>query len=177
MVDPLDGTVNFTSGIPLYSVSIGLLVNGRPVLGVVHAPAMKETFFAEVKKGAFLNNNKISVSKTNRLTEAVISGGVAPHFKKSQMEKAITLLSDIVPYVRGVRIFESGALIKCYVACGRVDAHLGVKTDPFGSAASKVIIEEAGGVISDFHGKSWSLEMRTLACSNKKLHAKILSFV
>lgn len=177
IIDPLDGTVNYTSGLPLYSVSIGLVHKGKPFLGVVYAPYLNELFYAQRGKGAYLNGKKISPSKVTELENAVIQIGFSAHYSEELLKKNWLIAQKLTAQVRGIRAWDSGALTSCYIACGRFDGKISIKTDPFGNAASTVIIEEAGGVVSDFEGKKWNENMKTMICSNKKINKQIKDLV
>jgi len=177
VIDPLDGTVNYTAGIPLFSVSICLVRRGKPYSGVVYAPYLKEYFYGEKGKGAFLNNRKIKPSTTSDLSQAVIHVAMSAHYSPELIEKNWKLLNKLSHRVRGLRMLDSGALTSCYVACGRLDGKFSIKTDPFGNAASAVIIEEAGGRVTDFKGGSWNVKMKDMLCSNQRLYKKLKGFV
>lgn len=177
IVDPLDATVNFSARIPLYSVSIALIYKNRIEMGGVFCPTMKELFFAQRNKGAFLNNRKIKVSKTNILSDSLINIGFSAHYSRQQINNNSEIIKNLAPKIRGLRAFESGALTSCYIACGKLDGKISIKTDPFGNAASTLIIEEAGGKVTDFFNKFWSKNMKTMVCSNMLLHDKLLKFI
>jgi len=177
VIDPLDATVNYVAGIPLFSVSIGLIKSGMPILGVVFAPYLNELFYASAGDGAFLNNKKITVSKISELSKSIVNVGLSAHYNKRQIKDTWRINQAITPKLRGIRMFESGALTSCYVACGRLEGKISIKTDPFGNAASTVIIQEANGLVSDFENKPWSLNMKDMICSNSLIHNKIIKIV
>lgn len=177
VIDPIDATVNYTAGIPLFSISIGLVYKGQPILGAVFAPYLDELFFGEKKKGAYLNNKRIKPSTTKTLDNAIINMGLSAHYSPALIKKNWDIAHRLSPKVRGFRMFESGALTSCYVACGRLDGKISIKTDPFGNAASTILIQEAGGIVADFQGNSWNEKMKTMICSNKPLFKKIQQFV
>jgi len=174
IIDPLDATVNYTAGLPLFSVSIGLVKNKIPFFGIVYAPYLNELFYAIKGQKAFLNNSKIAVSKNKNLSESVINIGLSAHYNDDQIKKTWSICNKITPKLRGIRAFESGALTSAYVACGRLDGKISIKTDPFGNAASTIIIEEAGGKVTDSDNRSWSTEMIDMICSNGIIHQDIL---
>ncbi|MFA6295856.1 MAG: inositol monophosphatase [Patescibacteria group bacterium] len=177
IIDPLDATINFAAKIPLYSVSIALIYKNKIEIGGVFCPSLNELFFAQKNKGAYLNNKKIKVSKNNNLSSSLINIGFSAHYSKNQFNNNCNIIKKIAPKIRGLRAFESGALTSCYVACGKLDGKISIKTDPFGNAASTLIIEEAGGKVTDFSNKNWSRNMKTMICSNKILHNKLINFV
>ena len=176
IIDPVDATINFASGIPLYSVSIGLLHKGEIEYAVVYAPSLNEMFYAQKNKGAFLNNKKIKASKEKKLKSTIINIGTSAHYSKKQIKNNFQIANKIMPEIRGLRAFESGALTSCYIACGRLDGKVSIKTDPFGNAASTLIIEEAGGKVTDFSGNNWSEKMKTMICSNKLIHNQLMEY-
>jgi myo-inositol-1(or 4)-monophosphatase len=177
VIDPLDATVNYVSGIPLFSVSIGLIKSGKPILGVVFAPYLKELFYAVAGGGSFLNKFKIHVSKISELSSSVVNVGLSAHYSKPLIKRTWKINQIITPELRGIRMLESGALTSCYVACGRFDGKISIKTDPFGNAASTVIIQEAGGIVTDFQNQPWSISMKEMVCSNGLIHKKLLACV
>jgi len=177
IIDPLDGTVNYTAGQPLFSVSLCLLYKEKPLLGVVYVPCFNELFIGIKNKGAFLNNKRISVSKNKNLKNSIIYFTLSTHYSKKLINQTLGVCKKIAPYVRGVRVYESGALSHCYLASGRLDGKISVETDPFSSAAGVLIVQEAGGKITDFSGKSWDINKKSLVCSNGKIHQKLLSII
>lgn len=174
VIDPLDGTINYVAGQPLFSVSICLLYEKKPILGVVYAPCFKELFFAIKNGGAFLNNKKISVSKNKKLKDSIIYFTLSAHYKKKLISKTFSNCKKIISKIRGVRIYESGALSHCYVACGRLDGKISIKTDPYGSAAGALITKEAGGMVTDFNGNDWNIDKKSLVSSNGLIHKSLL---
>lgn len=177
IVDPLDGTVNYTSALPLFSVSIAYVHNNVPTIGVVFAPYLDEFFYAERGKGASLNGKRIQPSATTTLGDALIHVGLSAHYSPQHIRRNWAIMKRLSGVVRGLRMLESGALASCYVACGRLDGKVSIKTDPFGNAASTVIAEEAGGVVCDFDGHPWSPNMRTMICSTRSLSGTLRRLV
>lgn len=174
IIDPLDATVNYSSGIPLFSVSISLIKNNKPIIGVVFAPYLNETFYAALGTGSFLNDIKIKVSECDDLARSIVNIGLSAHYNNEQIKKTWQICNNITPKLRGIRAFESGALTSCYVACGRLDGKISIKTDPFGNAASTLIIQEAGGKVTDFNYNEWSVAMKDMICSNGLIHDQLL---
>lgn len=177
IIDPLDGTVNFTAGLGLFSVSIGLVYKGQPMMGIVYAPLYDELYHAVAGEGSFLNDDKISVSRNDALSDCIINIGLSCHYSDEQFAQSFAICEKAAKASRGVRIFESGALTACYIACGRMDGKISLKTDPFSNTAGTVIIQEAGGKVTDFAGRGWSVKMKDIVCSNGLIHREILKAV
>ncbi len=174
VVDPLDGTGNFVNGNPLFSVSIAFLENNKLKYGAIYFPISNETFFAERGKGAFLNGKRIFVSKIDKLEKSyfVTCEGV----EKSKKRKA-KLYSIIISKAVDIRKLGSGSLECAWVASGRAEAYLTFKVPPWDVAAGVLLVEEAGGKVTDFKGREWSLRKCDFLASNSLIHKKILKLV
>ena len=145
IIDPLDGTVNYYYGIPLFCVSIALRVEGKPVMGCVHAPMLSETFCA-VKGGVpTLNDHPISVSSRSEMAQAIIFAGHGSHDKSG--EAGMRRFAELSAQVCKMRILGSAALTLCYIAAGRLDAYIEQSIHLWDFAAAQVILEAAGGVL------------------------------
>lgn len=152
VIDPLDGTVNYSFGIPFYAISVALMKNHEPILGVVFAPAISELFVAQRGKGAYLNNKRITLNgKKDRLLRmlATSAGMTESDFvhKKSSYHK------KLLPHYNRLRLMGSQALHLCYVATGRLDAALTNQAKLWDDAAGSLILEEAQGTYNDFWGR------------------------
>lgn len=155
IVDPLDGTTNFIHAIPCFSISIALQEEDRTVLGVVYEINMDECFYAWKKGGAYLNGEKISVSKENNLDKALIATGF-PYNDFSLLDEYLNFFKELMISTRGVRRLGSAAVDLAYVACGRFDAFYEYSLNPWDVAAGAFIVEEAGGRVADFkNGKDY----------------------
>lgn len=173
MVDPLDGTLPFTQKIPLYAVSIGLLKNGQPILGVINHISFKNLYWAQKGKGAFKNGKKILVSKKTKLETAVASLGFG-HRHRMQLRldlyvnKLITKIG--YPFVLG-----SAAVSLAFTANGLLDFYINHAWQ-WDLAAGAVIVKEAGGEVTDFAGNEpdWSQERLNIIASNGLIHDEIL---
>ncbi len=172
IVDPIDGTTSFVHGQPFYSVSIGLQYRGETIAGVVNAPALGEIFSAEKSSGASLNGKRISVSRRSRLIESVLSTGFA--CVRAGMERNnLENFCRILPKIRGVRRFGSAAIDLSYVACGRLEGFWEMNLKQYDICAGVLILEEAGGKVSDFDGGARFPE-HGLAASNGLIHREML---
>ena len=169
LIDPLDGTVNYASGLPFFSVSMGLSYKNEIISGLVYDPVKNETFRAEKGKGAFLNGNRIAVSKTKNLEDSLI--GISFRGKKRP-----DYFDDLLRNSRGARSYGSAALELAYVACGRLGAYVNPSLHPWDTAAGSLIVREAGGRVTDFNGKETFPFDSTLA-TNGKIHDSILMVI
>lgn len=151
IIDPLDGTTNFIHGYPNSAVSIALEKNKDIVLGVIYDPFRDELFWAERGKGAFLNDKKIAVSNIQDHSKCLIATGF-PFKNRNFLSMYWSVLSDIFMEVSGIRRTGSAALDLAHVACGRFDGFWELKLSPWDVAAGSILIEEAGGKITDFEG-------------------------
>ena len=151
IIDPLDGTTNYIHGVPAYCISIALQYKKEIVIGVIHEPNLNETFYAWQGSGAFLNGEKISVSTKKRLKESLIATGF-PYHDYSQMENYMKTFHYLMRHSHGVRRLGSAALDLAYVACGRYDGFYEYGLSPWDVAAGSLIVQQAGGEVSDFSG-------------------------
>ncbi len=173
IVDPCDGTVNFISGLPLFSVSIAIYYRGCPLLSVVHDPIRDELFYAEHSGGASLNSQKILCSSSiENLNNATLGIDIS-HDSKS-LCRNLGILKLLSPKVRAVRSFYSGALELCYIAIGRIDIRIDDSYYPWDVAAGALIAVESGACITDLEGHDWSLRSSTLLAASESLHSKVL---
>jgi myo-inositol-1(or 4)-monophosphatase len=172
IVDPLDGTTNYAHGLPIFCVSIALERAGEVVLGVVHDPMGEETFVAERGRGATLNDQPIKVSDTDELIRALIATGFP--YDRSEMPEAIELFGRLAATTRGVRRLGSTALDLCYVASGRLDGYYERGIWPWDLAAGGVIVEEAGGRLTNYRGDKLDLDGREIVASNGRLHLAVI---
>lgn len=144
IIDPLDGTTNFSAGIPVFAVSIGIEHNGTPVVGVVYDPVLDELFTAVKGQGAFLNGTPIHVKENDRLDRAVVSTGF-PVDKNVNPDNNLDNVARVLPLVRGMRRLGSAAMDICYVAAGFIDAYWEMNLHDWDVAAALLILDEAGG--------------------------------
>jgi myo-inositol-1(or 4)-monophosphatase len=171
IVDPLDGTTNYAHGLSIFCVSIALERSGEVVLGVVHDPMRGETFVAQRGRGATLNDQPIKVSDTEELIRALIATGFP--YDRAEMPEALELFGRLAAATRGMRRLGSTALDLCYVAAGRLDGYYERGIWPWDLAAGSVILEEAGGKLTNYRGDVLDLDGREIVASNGRLHAAI----
>ena len=175
IIDPIDGTTNFTSEIPYFAVSIGLVKNKEVIMGIVYNPCTKETFFAEKGKGAFLNNKRIQVSNKNNIKDALLAFALPSEIKIAK--KTLSLLSKVFGSVRGIRNPGSAALNMCYVAAGKFDLLLSLSLSSWDAAAAYLIINEAGGRVTNIKDEEWKISDKTCIATNKALHDKFIKLL
>ena len=171
-VDPLDGTTNFAHGFPVFCVSLGLDYKGKRVAGVVYDPTRDELFAAEQGSGAYLNRQRIHVSGTTNLAECLVATGFPSH--KRHKNPNIFFYHHITLHTHGVRRAGSAALDLCCVACGRFDGFWEFNLNPWDTAAGVLIVEEAGGKVTDFNGGPFQLNSRETLASNGLVHPALL---
>ena len=171
-VDPLDGTTNFAHGFPVFCVSMALEHRGRRIAGVVYDPTRAEMFAAGQGSGAYLNGERIHVSKVAKLAECLVATGFPSH--KRHKNPNIHFYHQITLRTHGVRRAGSAALDLCCVACGRFDGFWEFNLNPWDTAAGVLIIEEAGGRVTDFRGGPFQIDSRETLASNGLVHEALL---
>ena len=180
-VDPLDGTTNFAHGFPVFCVSLGLehrppgLVagaDGTLLAGVIHDPLRNETFTAAQGEGARLNGHPMHVSRVNELAEALVATGFPSH--KRHANPNIHFYQQFTLRSHGVRRAGSAALDLAYVACGRFDAYWEFNLNSWDTAAGALLVQEAGGMISDFSAGKFQLSSREVLATNGRVHQEML---
>ncbi|SOC84653.1 myo-inositol-1(or 4)-monophosphatase [Ensifer adhaerens] len=173
IVDPLDGTTNFLHGIPQFAVSIALERNNEIVAAVVFNPATDELYTAEKGGGAFLNDRRLRVAARKELSDSVITCGV-PHLGRGNHGKFLIELRHVMGEVAGIRRFGAASLDLAYVAAGRCDGYWETGLAAWDIAAGILLIKEAGGWVSDFHGKTDMLETGGVIAGNEYIQKALL---
>ena len=174
ILDPLDGTRNYIAAYPFYSVSLALVVNGRPEVGVVQVPVLRETFWAVRGGGAFLNGEPIHVSTSHSLQGSLLATGFAC-LRSGRKPNNVPVLIRILEKARDIRRSGSAAADLCSVACGRIDGFWEIGLAPWDVAAGGLLVQEAGGQVTDLsNGADW-LFGRELIASNGTLHQVLRS--
>ena len=176
IIDPIDGTVNFANNIPICCVSIGLEYKGAILMGAVYNPILNEFFFAEKGKGATLNDEKISVSgKTEVLTSCLVTG--FPYTYLDHPNGPLEVFSRLIREGIPVRRLGSAAIDLCWVAAGRFDGFYEHQLYPWDSAAGFLIVEEAGGKVTNLKGEPYSPYEFGIVATNGKIHEELLKWV
>jgi myo-inositol-1(or 4)-monophosphatase len=172
IIDPVDGTTNFVHSFPFFSVSIALAHRGEVIVGVVYDPIHDELFVAEKGKGAYLKNSRLQVSKEPALNESLLATGFPtdPHFARP---KNIAGLLELIPQVRNIRAAGSAALHLAYVAAGRLTGFWEIGLNAWDIAAGALLVQEAGGLITDTAGQPYHLGVRHVMATNGLIHAEL----
>lgn len=174
VVDPLDGTTNYSFLNPFFDISVALVYKSKPIMGVVFSPPQNELFYAVKGEGAYLNDARIRVSE-RKFADSIIA---FCHGRDQQsIKRMINAFSRIKPVNNKIRQLGAAALELCYVACGRIDAFFMVGLNPWDVAAGATILKEASGKISDFSGKEFTLASKDILGSNISIHQKLLDIL
>jgi len=177
IVDPLDGTTNFAHHFPQVGVSIGLEREGTLILGGVYDPFRNELFWAEKGRGAWMEQagrrRPIAVSRTRRLSESLLLTGF-PYDRRERADFYLSYVRAFLQHIQGIRRAGAAALDLCWVACGRVDGYWEWRLKPWDSAAGRIIVEEAGGTMTDFSGRAFSIYGEQTLATNGKIHGEML---
>jgi len=170
VIDPLDGTHNFLHGLPIFGTSIALEHKNKLILGVLHFPILHFTAVAEKGKGAFLNGERINVSDKKIMEHSFL----AFEFSYSNRKEKIGFLESLMHKTVDVRNFGSAIYNLLLVASGKCDAYIVMSTNEWDVAAGFLLVEEAGGKITDLMGKKYNLQEDKFVASNGKIHSKII---
>jgi myo-inositol-1(or 4)-monophosphatase len=177
VIDPLDGTTNYAHGLPIYCVSIALEENEKIILGVVYNPNLDELFVAERGKGAFLSCGKtkrrISVSQTRKLSKSLLATGFPYDIRTSKINN-LDHFANFYKKAQAVRRGGSAALDLCYLAIGRFDGFWELKLSPWDIAAGSLLVEEAGGEVTDFSGGPFNIYLKEILATNGKIHKQMI---
>lgn len=176
IIDPIDGTVNFANGIPLCCVSIGVEKDGEMILGAVYNPMMNEFFFAEKGAGAFLNEKQIHVSDQTQVLHSCLVTGF-PYTYLDMENGPLDIFARLVRKGIPVRRLGSAAIDLCWVAAGRFDGYYEHKLNAWDSAAGFLLVEEAGGKVTDFKGAPYSPYQPQLVATNGAIHNELLRWI
>ena len=176
IIDPIDGTINFANGIPICCVSIGVEENGEMLMGAVYNPFMNEMFIAEKGKGAYLNDKSIKVSdKDNLLTSCLVTG--FPYQYLDAENGPLQIFEKLIRKSIPVRRLGSAALDLCWTAAGRFDGFYEHKLQAWDSAAGYLIVQEAGGKVTDLNGDPFNPYQPGIIASNGKIHNQLLALI
>ena len=173
VIDPLDGTTNFLHGFPQYCVSIGLLHKGVPQHAVVFDPSRSELFTASRGSGAFLNDRRMRVSKTDKLQDALLGTGF-PFREMGHLDEYLRGMKNLMQVCSGIRRPGAAALDLAWVAAGRTDGFWEIGLSPWDMAAGALLVREAGGLVGDFAGEDRFMDTGRIVATNAKLFAAVL---
>ena len=176
VIDPLDGTTNFAHGFPIFSVSIGVQKNGITLAGVVYDIMQDIIYTAELNGGAYANNKRIIVSPTDKLQRALLVTGF-PYNIAENPENAFERFISLTKASRGMRRLGSAAIDFCYVAKGAFDGFWEVYLHPWDICAGKLILEEAGGIVTGFSGETIDIFSNKILATNKNIHDQMVEVI
>lgn len=175
VIDPLDGTTNYTKNFPFFASSIALLDGKNPILGIILNPITQELYFAEKGGGSFLNGKKIKISRSAILSRSVIL--LNKGREKKDFIKFHKILGRVGRLCRTFRFWGASSLELCYVASGRIDGFIDTGSSPWDFAAGVLIIKEAGGKVTDFNGEDWQPETKNIVATNGKIHNQVIKLI
>jgi len=173
VIDPLDGTTNFIHSLPIFAVSIGLQYNNETILGVVYNPAMDKCFFAEKERGAFLNGEPIHITSTNTLSNSLLVTGF-PYIHDDNWKMSFEVFQTLYGKTQGVRRLGAAALDFCFVAMGRFEGFWEFGLQPWDVCAGALILEEAGGNVSDWDGSPMPFSGTRILGTNGHVHKEMI---
>ncbi len=176
IIDPLDGTTNFTHCLPPFAISIGLSYKGKVVLGIVHEVNLKECFHGSSDTGAFCNGQPIRVSAINTLEASLLATGF-PYNMSDQMEAHLQIIRKFLTETHGIRRLGSAAVDLAYVAAGRLEGFFEYNLNPWDVAAGSFLVQTAGGIVTDFKNGSNYLFGGEICSANSGIHAEMLSVI
>ena len=176
IIDPLDGTINFTHEVPIFSISIAYAFKEKTLMGIVLNPVSGELFSAVAGEGAFLNNRHIQVSNIRIMQESLLATGF-PYDLLSIFDTVTGRLENCMRAAQGVRRLGSAAIDLCALACGRFDGFWEQNLHPWDTAAAVLIASEAGAVITDFANNPFTIDKKEILATNGKIHAEMLSLL
>jgi myo-inositol-1(or 4)-monophosphatase len=174
IIDPLDGTTNYAHGVPAFAVGIGLQHGDEIVLGVVYEPTREELYVAERGGGAWLNDERLAVSTSDTLDTSLLATGF-PYDIRVRPDKNLAEYAAFAVRTRGVRRFGSALLDFAYVAAGRLDGFWELTLGPWDVAGGMILIEEAGGRVTDLRGGRVDIDRPSVVASNGRIHDQMLT--
>lgn len=175
IIDPLDGTTNYSIGSPLFAVSIALFKNNQPILAVVYAPQLKELFTAEKNKGSQLNGKKITVSKIKNFADSMLT--YCHGSTLLAIKRAVKIYNKIKFNSLDTRQLGTASLESSFVSAGRTECIIIPGANSWDVGAGVLLVREAEGKVTDFQGQEWNLNSRDFVASNGKIHNQLLKFL
>ena len=176
IIDPLDGTTNFLHSLPIFAISVALAENDRLLLGVVHEMSHDECYHATIEGPARCNGEVIRVSTIDTLRESLLATGF-PYYHLDKNDEYLDIIKMFLAETHGIRRLGSAAVDLAYVACGRMEGFFEYSLNPWDVAAGALIVQQAGGNVTDFRGGNNFLHGGELCASNGKIHAEMLEVV
>lgn len=176
--DPIDGTTNFAHGLPIFCASLGLELDGEAIVAAVYDPTRRELFTAERGQGARLNGERITVSSADIVLDSLLVTGFPYTVHQPETgEELVALFGHFLGRSRAVRRLGSAALDLCYVAAGRLDGFYEATLKPWDSCAGALLVEEAGGRVTDWRGARFQSRMAQVLATNGHLHDEMLAML
>jgi myo-inositol-1(or 4)-monophosphatase len=176
LIDPLDGTTNYVHGYPFFCSSIALEIDGEVQVGVVDSAIFKRTYWAVRGHGAFINNKKISVSQTQTIEDSLVETGFSTYGGK-KLETEMKVFKGLIEKTRGVRRSGSAALELCFLAEGALDGFWEYGLKPWDTGAGSLIIEEAGGKVTNENGEKFHPDQDIVVASNGFIHSDLINLI
>ncbi|GIT99367.1 inositol monophosphatase family protein [Sulfurovum sp. TSL1] len=178
-IDPIDGTTNFVHGIPYLAISLGVWEQGKPILAVVYNPILEELYWAVQGEGAYCNGQRIEVSPQSKLQNALIATGF-PYAKVNagiEYQWVIDCMTNLLPHIQDIRRLGAAAVDLCYLAHGKVEAFYEIDLKPWDVAAGILIVQEAGGRISNVDNAPFDFDDKSIVASNGKVHQQLIDYL
>ncbi len=175
VIDPLDGTTNFSYGLPYFCISVALTHHDQPIIGALYQPITDEFFFVESGKGALLNGEPIQVSQPTQFDQSLVAMGLP--YGRIKRKELVHAAESVAKSAYAIRHFGAIALDLAYVACGRIDGVFFTYLAWWDIAAGMLLVEEAGGIVTDFQGKPIRPDYQTCVGGSKMIHDRIMELV
>lgn len=177
LIDPIDGTINFATEIPLFATSIALRKNYDTIFGIIFDYSQNDIYYCIKKQGAYCNGKPIKVSNNNQLKNSVISFCLTSHYNETHIKEILNIEEKLASRVRGLRLIVSAAIELAWCASGKIDGCINIKPSVgLSSAAGKLLVKEAGGKVTNIEGKQRK-NIDTMLVTNGKIHNEILSVI
>lgn len=177
LIDPIDGTINFASGIPLFATSVALRKNRDTILGIIIDYSQNDVYYCIKGQGAFCNGSPICVSKSDKLNNSIISFCLTSHYKDKHIKEILNVEEKLASKVRGLRLIVSAAIELVWCASGKIDGCLNVKPSiGLSSAAGKLLVQEAGGKVTNLQGNERD-NIDTMLVTNGNIHEEIVAVI
>lgn len=175
VIDPIDGTTNFALGNPFFNISLALVHRSEIVLGVVYAPMLKQLFVAEKGKGAYLNDKKIHVSDKNTIADSIVNFGYS--YRNNINKKFSHIYINLMMGLEHTRNLGAAALEFAWVAMGRLEGYVLFDVKLWDMAAGVLLVQEAGGQVTDFQNQPFTIKSKTILATNGKVHRRTLHII
>ena len=176
VIDPLDGTTNFVHNLPIFAVSIALQKNNKTICAVVYNPAADKCFYAQKESSAYLNDQKINVSKSDNLNDSLLVTGF-PYLHDERYDLSFEIFKEFYDRTRGLRRLGSAALDLCFVAMGRFDGYYEYNLYPWDICAGAFILEKSGGKVTDWDNSKLKLSGERILATNNYIHSNMINIL